>query len=100
MSTALERVNDSAEAAVTHLLWFTTSVERITQRLGAFDAALGTLPEKQRAGLLQATATLLDGVEDLGEAATAVITDYADCLLLAQSCAIQLTSDGKELKDG
>jgi hypothetical protein len=97
--SALERVNDSAEAAVTHLLWFTTSVERIVQRLDGFQAAIVALPAQHRGELKLAALGILDGIEDLGEAATAVITDYAECLLLAQACAIQLTSDGKELSD-
>lgn len=98
---ALERVNDSAEAAATHLRRFSASVDRTVARLGDLGTVLAALkpyaPVGMRAGLDAATLGVLDALEDLGEAATDVVTDYAECLLLAQAFAVQLTSDGKEL---
>lgn len=94
MLDTITRVSENAEAAVSHIYWLSGACERLEVRLNVLHALLVALlpytPIRMREGLHVAGTDVFNSCEELADACGTVVTDYVNCLLLAQECAVGL----------
>ena len=94
---ALQQVSASAEAAITHINHMGGVCGRLGERLEKLTVLLKALmpytPLDMREALHLAGRDVYNGCEELAEASADIVTDYVECLLLAQACASHLSME-------